>query len=96
MKSKVSTAEKSFGSQASNPWWMSKDMQAMPSSSQTSRQVPMPAIGSQIKRRPEIQQQILDEVAAAVAGPAAVAVLTGPVEMVEAGQVWDGTGVSWC
>ena len=43
--------------------------------------------------RLEVQQQVLDQVAAAVAGPAAVAVLAGPVEVVQAGQVRHRAGV---
>ena len=43
--------------------------------------------------RPEIQQEILDEVSAAVAGPLAVAVVTGAVEVVEAREVWDRTRI---
>jgi hypothetical protein len=46
MKSNVRAAVKSVGSQASKPWWMSQEMQGIPSSSHTSRQVPLPAIGS--------------------------------------------------
>ena len=42
MKSNVSAAGKPCGSQASNPWWMSHAMHGMPSSSHTSRQVPVP------------------------------------------------------
>ena len=62
----------------------------MPSSSQTSRQVPLPAhrIEDQTLGL-KIVEQVLDQVAAAVAGPFPVAILTGPVEVVEAGQVWD-------
>ena len=44
----------------------------------------------------EVPQQILDEVAAAIAGVAAVAVLAGTVEVVQAGQVWDRTCISGC
>ena len=46
--------------------------------------------------RLEIQQKILDEVAAAVAGLASVAVLAGSVEVVQAGQVRHGTRISGC
>ena len=45
------------------------------------------------KGRPEIKQKILDEVAAAVAWIAPVAILTGTVEMVQAGEVRD-TGLA--
>ena len=89
MKSNVSAArEIRCGSQASKPWWMSHEKHGMPSSSQTSRQVPLPAHGVETQSLGlEIVEQVLDQVAAAVAGPFPVAVLAGPMEMVQAGQV---------
>ena len=70
MKSNVSAAGKSFGSQASKPWWMSKEKQGMPSSSQTSRQVPLPAHGSQTSPRAGSScSKILNQVSATISGP---------------------------
>ena len=43
---RADSPKKFVGSQASKPWWMSPEMQAMPSSRHTSRQVPLPVIGS--------------------------------------------------
>ena len=43
-----------------------------------------------------ISEQVLDEIAAAVTGIAAVAIVTGPAEMIEAGKVRDRTGVNRC
>ena len=68
----------------------------MPSSLQTSRHVPDAAMGSRIKRGRKYSSKILDEVAAAIAGLAAVAVLAGTVEVVEAGEVRDGACISGC
>src|SRR5262249_54985885 len=43
--------------------------------------------------RPIVPQQVLDELAAAIAGVGAVAMLAAVIEVVEAGQVRDGVGV---
>jgi len=48
------------------------------------------------ERRFEIKQQILDEIAAAIAWPLTITVLIGTMEMVEAGQVRDRTRISRC
>jgi hypothetical protein len=42
----------------------------------------------------EVAQQVADQIAAAIAGIASVAVFTGTVKVIEAGQVRDGTGRS--
>ena len=62
-------------------------MQAMPSSWHTSRQVPLPVIGSKHDVWPEKEEQVFDEIAAAIARIAAVAVFAGAVEVVQARQV---------
>ena len=62
----------------------------------TSRQVPLPVIGSKTVAGPEVAQQVFDEIAAAIAGIAAVAIFAGAAEMVQAGQVRDGAGIERC
>src|SRR5579884_162571 len=57
---------------------------------------PAAAHGVQDQAGAEVEEQVLDEIAAAVAGVAPVAVLPSDVEVIQTGQVGDRTGVLRC
>ena len=67
-------------------------MHGMPSSSHTSRQVPLPAIGSKTRPGRKYRQQVFDEIAAAIARIAPVAVLARTVKMIRG---WSDAAPGW-